>query len=108
MTKYVYFFGKDQTEGDPKRRDLLGGKGAGLSEMTSLGLPVPEGFTITTEACAAFQKDGALPAPIVAEIEEADGIRPSGLGILDTSLEKAEGSPPQTFIPRLRDLLPVR
>ena len=71
MTKYVYFFGKDQTEGDPKRRDLLGGKGAGLSEMTSLGLPVPEGFTITTEACAAFQKDGTLPAPIVAEIEAA-------------------------------------
>jgi pyruvate,orthophosphate dikinase len=71
MTQYVYFFGKDQTEGDPQRRDLLGGKGAGLAEMTSLGLPVPEGFTITTEACAAFQKEGALPRAIEAEIEKA-------------------------------------
>ncbi len=71
MTKYVYFFGKDQTEGGPKRRDLLGGKGAGLAEMTSLGMPVPEGFTITTEACAAFQKEGALPAAVQAEIELA-------------------------------------
>ena len=49
MAKSVFFFGDGQAEGDPKRRDLLGGKGAGLAEMTSLGLPVPPGFTIATD-----------------------------------------------------------
>ena len=49
MSKLVFFFGDGRAEGDPKRRDLLGGKGAGLAEMTSLGLPVPPGFTIATE-----------------------------------------------------------
>ena len=56
MSKHVYFFGEGRAEGDPMRRDLLGGKGAGLAEMTSLGLPVPPGFTISTEACNAFAK----------------------------------------------------
>ena len=56
MSKHVYFFGEGRAEGDPMRRDLLGGKGAGLAEMTSLGLPVPPGFTISTEACNAFSK----------------------------------------------------
>jgi pyruvate,orthophosphate dikinase len=56
MSKHVYFFGEGRSEGDPMRRDLLGGKGAGLAEMTSLGLPVPPGFTISTEACNAFSK----------------------------------------------------
>ncbi|HEY1954030.1 MAG TPA: pyruvate, phosphate dikinase [Polyangiaceae bacterium] len=54
MSKHVYFFGEGRAEGDPMRRDLLGGKGAGLAEMTSLGLPVPPGFTISTEACNAY------------------------------------------------------
>ena len=56
MSKHVYFFGEGRAEGDPMRRDLLGGKGAGLAEMTSLGLPVPPGFTISTEACNAYAK----------------------------------------------------
>jgi pyruvate,orthophosphate dikinase len=51
MNKMVYYFGEGQAEGDPKRRDLLGGKGAGLAEMTSLGLPVPAGITLSTELC---------------------------------------------------------
>src|SRR5664279_606424 len=50
MTKYVYDF----TEGDKDQKDLLGGKGANLAEMTKLGLPVPPGFTITTEACREY------------------------------------------------------
>ena len=57
---HVFYFGDGTAEGDPKRRDLLGGKGAGLAEMTSLGLPVPPGFTISTEECAEYAKHGKL------------------------------------------------
>ena len=56
MTKYVYAF----KEGNKDMRNLLGGKGANLAEMASLGLPVPNGFTITTEACTAYYKDGKI------------------------------------------------
>lgn len=56
--KWVYFFGKGRTEGDGKEKNLLGGKGAGLAEMTSIGIPVPPGFTITTEACIQYYKNG--------------------------------------------------
>ena len=52
--KYVYLF----TEGNGKMRELLGGKGANLAEMTNLGLPVPQGFTISTEACTQYYADG--------------------------------------------------
>ena len=54
MIKYVYAFGNGSAEGDGARKDLLGGKGAGLAEMARLGLPVPAGFTITTQACTAY------------------------------------------------------
>ncbi len=54
MKKYVYFFGGRKAEGGEKLRNLLGGKGAGLAEMVNLGIPVPPGFTITTEACVYF------------------------------------------------------
>ena len=54
MTKYVYLF----TEGNADMRNLLGGKGANLAEMTNIGLPVPQGFTITTEACTKYYEDG--------------------------------------------------
>ena len=56
--KYVYFFGAGQTEGNAGMRNLLGGKGANLAEMASLGLPVPQGFTISTEACTRYYDDG--------------------------------------------------
>jgi pyruvate,orthophosphate dikinase len=59
MGKYVYMF----TEGNASMRNLLGGKGANLAEMTNLGLPVPKGFTITTEACIRYYKDGEVIAP---------------------------------------------
>ena len=54
MAKWVYMF----SEGDMTMRNLLGGKGANLAEMTSIGLPVPQGFTITTEACTQYYEDG--------------------------------------------------
>ena len=52
--KFVYFFGNGKAEGKADMKELLGGKGANLAEMTNLGIPVPAGFTITTEACALF------------------------------------------------------
>ena len=57
-TKYVYLFAAGQTEGTGKMKDLLGGKGSGLAEMTNAGMPVPPGFTITTEACNAYYTSG--------------------------------------------------
>ena len=66
--KYVYMF----SEGDASMRNLLGGKGSGLSEMTKIGLPVPQGFTITTEACTKYYEDGEAIVPeIVDEIYKA-------------------------------------
>ena len=56
--KYVYFFGKDNSEGDASMKALLGGKGANLAEMATIGLPVPPGFTISTEACAMYGEVG--------------------------------------------------
>jgi pyruvate, orthophosphate dikinase len=66
MTKYVYDF----REGDRTMAGLLGGKGANLAEMTRLGLPVPPGFTITTEACRAYLSTGKVPAGLAAEVDE--------------------------------------
>ena len=57
MVRFVYSF----TEGSMEQKDLLGGKGANLAEMTRLGLPVPPGFTITTEACRAYLASGTAP-----------------------------------------------
>ncbi len=66
MTKYVYDF----SEGNKDMKDLLGGKGANLAEMTNMGLPVPHGFTITTEACLAFLAQGGAPAEMLQEAGE--------------------------------------
>ena len=64
--KYVYDF----AEGGKDHKDLLGGKGANLAEMTNLGLPVPPGFTITTEACKAYLAAGEPPAELHEEVTE--------------------------------------
>src|ERR1700732_2219596 len=69
VKKWVYFFGAGKAEGDGTWRDLLGGKGAGLAEMTKIGLPVPAGFTISTEACDYFYKNGKkYPAELKREV----------------------------------------
>jgi len=81
VKRYVYFFGAGRAEGRGEMKDLLGGKGAGLAEMTRIGLPVPAGFTITTEACDHFFKNGRkypkeLPAQVkksVARLERVTG-----------------------------------
>ncbi|RAX19831.1 MULTISPECIES: pyruvate, phosphate dikinase [Actinomyces] len=67
MPKYVYRF----SEGDKDQRDLLGGKGANLAEMTRLGLPVPPGFTITTDACRAYLRDGVVPDELAVQVTTA-------------------------------------
>ncbi|MCS7299026.1 MAG: pyruvate, phosphate dikinase [Spirochaetia bacterium] len=69
--KYVYFFGEGKAEGTGKMKDILGGKGAGLAEMTNIGLPVPAGFTISAEVCDYYYKnDRKYPEGLVEEIEE--------------------------------------
>jgi len=70
MAKWVYLF----KEGNADMRNLLGGKGANLAEMTNLGLPIPQGFTVTTEACTDYYKNGrAISEEIQAQIFEALG-----------------------------------
>ena len=60
-TKYTYFFGGGKAEGNGSMKDVLGGKGSGLAEMTNAGLPVPPGFTIQTEACREYMRGKVSP-----------------------------------------------
>jgi pyruvate,orthophosphate dikinase len=69
--KYVYFFGGGKADGNGKMKDELGGKGAGLAEMTNAGLPVPPGFTIQTEACREYMRHGGVSKEVDREMEEA-------------------------------------
>ncbi|HXT81187.1 MAG TPA: PEP/pyruvate-binding domain-containing protein, partial [Acetobacteraceae bacterium] len=72
MTKWVYSFGAGQNDGRADMRDLLGGKGANLAEMATIGLPVPPGFTITTEVCTAFYDNNRhYPDDLTAQVETA-------------------------------------
>ncbi|MFO0803014.1 MAG: pyruvate, phosphate dikinase [Gemmataceae bacterium] len=71
-TKHVFFFGGGAADGDGKMKELLGGKGANLAEMSKIGIPVPPGFTITTEVCAAYYDQGKqIPEEAVPQIDEA-------------------------------------
>src|SRR5438045_9309974 len=80
--KYVYFFGNGKADGNRNMKDLLGGKGAGLAEMTNAGLPVPPGFTISTEVCNIYYREKQkIPAAIDREIDDQVG-----------KLEKAAGA----------------
>jgi pyruvate,orthophosphate dikinase len=72
MPKYVYFFGGKTADGDGSMKELLGGKGANLAEMCKIGIPVPPGFTITTEVCEAYyQKGKKIPEEAIPQIDEA-------------------------------------
>jgi pyruvate,orthophosphate dikinase len=88
---YVYDF----TEGDKDQKDLLGGKGANLAEMTNLGLPVPPGFTISTEACRAYLAAGDLPDGLADEIEEH-------LTALETAMGRRLGDPADPLLVSVR------
>src|SRR5438309_6498590 len=89
--KFVYYFGDGKADGDGKMKPLLGGKGANLAEMTRIGLPVPPGFTITTEVCSFFYDHGRNYPPelhdqveaALAKVEKSLGKK---LGDLDNPL----------------------
>ncbi len=86
MSKYVYAFGDGQADGDGSMKELLGGKGANLAEMTSIGLPVPPGFTLTTEVCTAFYSNNQdYPEGLSEEVTTA-------LKTLEKRMEKGFGS----------------
>jgi pyruvate,orthophosphate dikinase len=89
--KYVYDF----TEGNKDLKDLLGGKGANLAEMTNLGLPVPPGFTITTEACRAYLADGRMPEGLSEEIT-------AHLHALEAAMGKRLGDPTDPLLVSVR------
>jgi pyruvate, orthophosphate dikinase len=91
MTKYVYDF----HEGNKEMKDLLGGKGANLAEMTNMGLPVPPGFTISTQACLEFLAQGGAPAEMLAEAGEH-------LGRLEQAMGKALGDPGDPLLVSVR------
>jgi pyruvate,orthophosphate dikinase len=91
VPKYVYDF----TEGNRDLKDLLGGKGANLAEMTNIGLPVPPGFTITTEACKVYLNAGAEPAELADEVTEH-------LEILEKAMGKKLGDPDDPLLVSVR------
>ena len=72
MTQWVYNFGGSKTDGDASMRNLLGGKGANLAEMASLGLPVPPGFTISTDLCTQYYaNEKSYPDELKGQVEAA-------------------------------------
>ncbi|OYW06025.1 MAG: pyruvate, phosphate dikinase, partial [Acidobacteria bacterium 37-65-4] len=72
MAKWVYFFGEGKAEGKGAQKELLGGKGAGLAEMTNLGIPVPPGFTITTDVCTYYYGNAqTYPPELVAQVSHS-------------------------------------
>src|SRR5258708_7639435 len=80
-TRWVYSFGNGKAEGRAKMRNLLGGKGAGLAEMSNLGLPVPPGFTITTEVCTYFYENGkSYPKDLADQVRAALSVLESAIG----------------------------
>ncbi|PWE17628.1 pyruvate, phosphate dikinase [Marinicauda salina] len=96
MAKWVYAFGGGTADGDREDRDLLGGKGANLAEMATLGLPVPPGFTLTTAVCTAFyDNDRQYPDGLTDEVEAA-------LADLETKVGKAFGDPANPLLVSVR------
>ncbi len=108
MSKFVYYFGKGKAEGDGTMKNLLGGKGAGLMEMTSLGIPVPPGFTITTETCIYFQKNnGEYPENMweqtIEAIKKIENELGKGFGDVNNPLLVAVRSGARVSMPGMMD-----
>src|SRR4249919_3425119 len=91
-TKYVYSFGGGSADGNGRMKDTLGGKGAGLAEMTNAGLPVPPGFTIQTEACREYMRGGLAP-DVDKQMDEAlaklEALQGQMLGNVVLDIEKS-------------------
>ncbi|MBR6742916.1 MAG: pyruvate, phosphate dikinase, partial [Clostridia bacterium] len=104
--KFVYLF----SEGDASMRELLGGKGANLAEMTKIGLPVPQGFTVTTEACTQYYEDGrkindAIQAEIMEYIDKMEGITGKKFGDLENPLLVSVRSGARASMPGMMDTI---
>jgi len=101
MAKYVYLFTKGQADGDRSQRELLGGKGANLAEMAAIGLPVPSGFTLTTEVCKSFyQQDRHYPEGVESQVNTA-------LKKLEQQMGKGFGDPVNPLLLSVRSGAPA-
>src|SRR5438309_12067553 len=92
QAKYVYYFGEGHAEGNAKMKDILGGKGAGLAEMTNIGVPVPPGFTISTEVCTYFYEHGKQYPP---ELRDAVA---ENLGRVESVVGRKFGDPAKPLL----------
>src|SRR5215218_914265 len=105
----VYFFGAGQTEGNGRMKELLGGKGAGLAEMARIGVPVPPGFTITTEVCRLYLKGSAEPAglrdAVAAALERLEGVTGKTFGGGDSPLLVSVRSGAKFSMPGMMDTI---
>ncbi len=106
MAKWVYMF----TEGNADMRNLLGGKGANLAEMTNLGLPVPQGFTITTEACTQYYEDGRqindeIMGQIMEAITKMEGVTGKKFGDIENPLLVSVRSGARASMPGMMDTI---
>ena len=107
--KYVYFFGAGHADGNGKMKDELGGKGAGLAEMTNAGLPVPPGFTIQTDACRDYMRTGKSSSEVDAQMEEAlerlQQLQGQKLGVGDNPLLVSVRSGAKFSMPGMMDTI---
>jgi pyruvate,orthophosphate dikinase len=106
--KYVYFFGGGKAEGNGKMKDVLGGKGAGLAEMTNAGLPVPPGFTIQTEACREYMRGKVSPQidkQMVQALEQLEQLQGQKLGAGDNPLLVSVRSGAKFSMPGMMDTI---
>jgi pyruvate,orthophosphate dikinase len=108
-TKYVYFFGGGKADGHGKMKDDLGGKGAGLAEMTNAGLPVPPGFTIQTEACREYMRSGGVSKEVGRQMEDAlarlEGLQGQKLGTGENPLLVSVRSGAKFSMPGMMDTI---
>ncbi|MDR0448049.1 MAG: pyruvate, phosphate dikinase [Treponema sp.] len=108
--KYVYFFGEGKAEGDAKMKDTLGGKGANLAEMTNLGIPVPPGFTISTDVCAAFYEHNkkhpaGLEEEVLTALDRLEKVMGKKLGDPDDPLLVSVRSGARDSMPGMMDTI---
>src|SRR6476619_6011520 len=108
--KYVYFFGDGKADGDRTMKDLLGGKGSGLAEMTNAKLPVPPGFTITTEVCNIYYKEktkipGAIDKEIDANLKKLEKAAGATLGSTSNPLLVSVRSGAKFSMPGMMDTI---
>src|SRR5437868_9989548 len=108
--KYVYFFGNGKADGNRTMKDLLGGKGSGLAEMTNAGLPVPPGFTISTDVCQMFNdNNGKISGDIQKQIDEAlaklEAVTEQKLGSTDRPLLVSVRSGAKFSMPGMMDTI---